>query len=415
MKEKEDIQNDSMIHKKSEILVSYIGVVGYRDWSIFAERLLLRLVELTQQQIAGLNFRSGEDLRPLNPDYSFAQEEGSQYLRVSMPISDILPSREFKNYKYAFEAIKTLQRQVISWSEVQRDANGNVILGKDGNAKMKYVSVQVLGRVEMDANARGRMTMLVDKDIWKRMLDFSKGFRAIDLEVALRLHSKNSLRFYELMARQDRNLQFSVDELRSIFGTGDRYGRVFDFINRVIDPAKKELDSCSPYSFDYKINRANRSPKSRVVSITLIPIHQMQFDRITNIKGVDPVFVMLPDDVRTFLRKKLNFEWKEINNNIEVFNTAYVRMKENGLSLYDFLLKLHESILRNHVDNWQGYVINALKQHLKENYGITIKSEKQRRKEEKAKALMEKAADERREKKDDRSIPTIGTLFNLSE
>lgn len=47
----------------------------------------------------------------------------------------------------------------------------------------------------------------------------------------------------------------TIEQLKDRFQLGDKYKLVADFLRRVIEPTKKELDAKNPYTFTYKMNK----------------------------------------------------------------------------------------------------------------------------------------------------------------
>lgn len=88
-------------------------------------------------------------------------------------------------------------------------------------------------------------------EIWKSLLDFTKGYRKYELVTAMQFKSVYSMRMYELMSGQKRPLEFTFEQLREMLCIKDKYSNANDFKRWVLDIAKKELDENSPYSFNY--------------------------------------------------------------------------------------------------------------------------------------------------------------------
>lgn len=58
-----------------------------------------------------------------------------------------------------------------------------------------------------------------------------------------------------------------------MFGISDKYKYIKDFRIKVLNAGKKELNKCSPYTFDYEMNKTGRA----FTSITFYPKFQPQF------------------------------------------------------------------------------------------------------------------------------------------
>ena len=218
----------------------------------------------------------------------------------------------------------------------------------------------------------GKMVIQVNKKVWDAMLDFSKGFRKYELETATKLRGKYSLRIYKLVSKQTQPITYLIEDLRKMWGLTEKYKKVDDFVKNTIVAAKDELDRVSPYSFDYVLNSAktaevNKGRKGRpaITSVTFFPIHRMNNESTDAVrKSVDPS-MMLDRMVSDLLRNKLGFDWQGIKANISLFDIA-----QKQFDLFTFLNQVAPKALR--AVNPQGYVINAIKKHLSEHYGIVI-------------------------------------------
>ena len=330
-----------------EVVESYIFSTVRHDFGIYSERLLLRLVELAQREIRGLDFKGGTSIGKVE-----IGELGDA--EVVIPVKDILSGDDDKNYTKAKAAIRNLMGRFLEYEDEQ-----------------KYKATQILNEVDMDKVA-GKMVIRVNRNIWKAMLDFSKGFRKYELETAVKLHGKYSLRIYKLVSKQTEPITYSIEDLRKMWGLTEKYKKVDDFVKNTIVAAKEELDRVSPYSFDYVLNRAksaevNKGRKGRpaITSVTFFPIRRAANDTADALrKRVDPS-MLLDRDVYELLKNKFEFDYQGIKANITLFDLA-----QRECDLFEFLQGIAPSALR--ASNIQGYVVNAVRKHLKEKFGIVI-------------------------------------------
>lgn len=328
-----------------EVVESYIFSTVRHDFGIYSERLLLRLVELAQREIKGLDFKGGTSLGKVK-----IGEWGDA--EITIPVKDILSGEDDKNYVKAKAAVRALMGKFLEYEDDQ-----------------KYKATHILNDVDVD-KVSGKMIIQVNRNIWGAMLDFSKGFRKYELETAVKLHGKYSLRIYKLVSKQSEPISYAIDDLRKMWGLVDKYKRVDDFVKNTIEAAKKELDEVSPYSFEYALTAAkgaevNKGRKGRpaITSVTFFPKRVARNEATDAIrKMVDPS-IILDRELTQMLLNKFDFDWTGIKANITLFDTAY---KE--FDLLPFLDKIAPSALR--AQSPQGYVINSIKKHLKEQYGI---------------------------------------------
>ena len=330
-----------------EVVESYIFSTVRHDFGIYSERLLLRLVELAQREIRGLDFKGGTSIGKVE-----IGEWGDA--EVMIPVKDILSGDDDKNYTKAKAAVRNLMGRFLEYEDDQ-----------------KYRATQILNEVDVDKVA-GKMIIRVNRNIWRAMLDFSKGFRKYELETAVKLRGKYSLRIYKLVSKQTDPITYSITDLRKMWGLTDKYKKVDDFIKNTVVAAKEELDRLSPYSFDFVLNAAksaevNKGRKGRpaITSVTFFPIRRMANETTDAVrKQVDPS-MLLDFELYQMLRNKFDFDAQGIRANITLFDTA-----QKECDILEFLDSIAPAALR--AANIQGYVINSLRKHLKEKFGIII-------------------------------------------
>ena len=341
----ENDQNKEIISK--EIVESYIFSTVRHDFGIYSERLLLRLVELAQREIRGLDFKGGTSIGKVE-----IGEWGDA--EVIIPVKDILSGDDDKNYTKAKAAVRNLMGRFLEYEDDQ-----------------KYKATQILNEVDVDKVA-GKMVIRVNRNIWRAMLDFSKGFRKYELETAVKLRGKYSLRIYKLVSKQTDPITYTITDLRKMWGLTDKYKKVDDFIKNTVVSAKEELDRVSPYSFDFVLNAAksaevNKGRKGRpaITSVTFFPVHRMANETTDAVrKQVDPS-MLLDYEFYMMLKNKFDFDPQGIKANITLFDTA-----QKECDILEFMDSIAPAALR--AANIQGYVINAIRKHLKEKFGIII-------------------------------------------
>ena len=330
-----------------EVVESYIFSTVRHDFGIYSERLLLRLVELAQREIRGLDFKGGTNIGKVE-----IGEWGDA--EIVVPVKDILSGEEDKNYTKAKTAVRNLMGRFLEYEDEQ-----------------KYRATQILNEVDVDKVA-GKMIIRVNRNIWRAMLDFSKGFRKYELETAVKLRGKYSLRIYKLVSKQSEPITYSITDLRKMWGLTEKYKKVDDFIKNTVVAAKEELDRVSPYSFDYILNAAksaevNKGRKGRpaITSVTFFPIHRMANETTDAVRKMGDPSMMLDRELYMMLKNKFYFDAQGIKANITLFDTA-----QRECDILDFLDGIAPAALR--AANVQGYVINAIRKHLREKFGIII-------------------------------------------
>src|SRR5690606_13949971 len=138
-----------------------------------------------------------------------------------------------------------------------------------------------------------------------------------------------------------------------------KYAKVNDFFRYVIEPAKKELDKNSPYSFEYTPIKTGR----KITAIKFYPIYQPQNrDNRIEAKKLQKSTSLSWDLDRltiTYLKENYLFSEDEIQNNRELFVSA------QNSSTFDLLYFLSEQKRNAETKkNPKGWIINAIKKQL---------------------------------------------------
>lgn len=363
-----------VVSLSQDVVESYIFATSKHNLSIYSERLLMMLVKAAQCQVYGLNFRDGSGIRSV--------DTGPLGTTVVIDVKDLLGEGDTSNYVYAKNAVRELITSAHEHEEVLMK-NGKPVLDKDGRPIYKYEAHSLVNDVTVN-KVPGQIEVEVNRHTWSAILDFAHGWRRYDLLTACKLKRVYALRIFKIVSNQKYPIRFTIDELKQMWGISDKYKKTNDFL-KAIESAKEELDSVSSWTFEWKAvysqtaeeNRGRRG-RNRVTSIEFIPVHQTVFDTTSDVaKRVDPR-MMLGDEVFNRLVKNFSFSVKSIQSNLAFFNMCYKTFgKKGGVRdprLEDFLMQIAPGA--NRANNPQGYVVNALKKHLREVHGIVYKDNK---------------------------------------
>ena len=218
---------------------------------------------------------------------------------VELPISDFLIDEDDKNHARIKSALKSLHHKTFTYQDEGNWECFSII----ANPKIRLRSSKV--------------SFIVDARVWDVLLDFSRGFSRYDLEIAFNMESSYAMRFYELMAGQKEPIAYSIDTLRKEFGLEGKYRLNKDFIRRVVDSAKNELDLKSPVTFTYRPLKDGK----KITRIMFYPHRQ---------EGKEPQDAFFRDAVRKYgtgaqlssderrLLEEIGFNERGLRNNIEL-------------------------------------------------------------------------------------------------
>lgn len=274
-----------------EVVQSYIATTAMYDFNVYEKRVLYNLVKLAQSQIEGV--RLAENLYRIDHAYH-------ELMRIELPISDFLIDSDDKHHSRIKEALQSLHRKTFSYRDAQVWECFSII----ANPKIELRSSKV--------------SFFVNTKVWDVLLDFSRGFSRYDLEVAFRLESPYAMRFYEMLCGQETPITYSIESLRREFMLEGKYSLTKDFIRRVVESAKGELDEKSPVTFTYRPMKDGR----KYTQIMFFPVRQPQLEnagamltRLSRKYGIGGIFSR--EEYR-YLRE-IGFTDNGIQNNLDLF------------------------------------------------------------------------------------------------
>ena len=315
-----------------DVVQSYILTTAKYDFDVYEKRILYRLVEMAQKDLNG---------KKLDANYKIDKTLFDDRI-VTMPISAFLKDESDKHYT----RIKTALRKLRNKTFVYEDEKSWELIGIIEKPKIDKYSTSVEFEIQ--------------PMIWKAILSFAKGFRKYELKTAMQFDSVYAMRFYELFSGQKSPISYSIDNLKIMFNVEGKYKLVANFINRVIIPAKKELDEKAPYSFEYKLLKTGR----KITSIKFYPVYisENRDEDLERKELQKKVSLNWDLDKMTidYLKQNFHFTTAEIKSNIDIFKAADKEL--------DLLIELSKLKLKlKDVRNIKGYVIGTLKKILTEN------------------------------------------------
>jgi hypothetical protein len=265
-----------------------------------------------------------------------------EFYNVEIPISAFLSDDEDNNYTKVKEALRSMSRKAFEFEDAREWRLIQLIIApKIG----KYESI---------------VKFTLHQDIYDALLNFSKGYKKFELKTAFEFKSVYTMRFYELFSKQNTPLVYSVDNLKLMFGVQKKYKDTRNFIIRVVDAAKQELDEKSPYSFEYTPLKTGR----KITSIKFYPVLRPQnvnpeYEAAQLKKLISPSLMIKDNMIRMYLKEHYMFSTPELKNNIDLFMMAEKQIPDLLMFLSEVKAKA------NRAGNPKGYLINALRKKMK--------------------------------------------------
>ena len=321
------VSHEDLSPKGRQVVQSYIATTAMYDFNVYEKRVMYNLVKLAQSQIEGVTI--SDNLHKICHDLK-------GYVHITLPLSDFLADEDDKNHRRIKDALKSLHRKTFEYLD---------------NDVWECISIIALPKIALHSR---QVSFIVDSRVWDVLLDFSRGFSRYDIEVAFRLESCYSMRFYELMACQKEPLTYSIDALRRIFKLEDKYAYTKDFIRRVVEASKLELDQKSPVSFTYSPIKEGKKITQLIFfpeKLSLVETEDDEHRRIIRKYGSSAV---LTADERRFL-EEIGFTESGINNNI----TLFMECQKNLDFIYELALIKGKSRTKKNPCGWAIRTLNG--------------------------------------------------------
>ena len=316
----------------NEVVQSYLITSARYNFSVYEKRILYRIVELIQQEINNVPLSPGVKIEPT----LFKDRE------ITMPLSSFLLNEEGdKTHKRIRKAFRGLISRVV-----EKETPEAIDI------------FPLVARAKIHRYQR-HVTFILHKELYEDLLDFGKGFSKYELETAFSFRSQYTMRLYELISKQDRPMNYSVDSLKEMFCLEDKYSVITLFIKRVIAPAQKELEaSDAPCFFTYEPVKTGRSithirfinHKRRVRKTLALPLPKTADEQKKLNHLLNYLSAQLKVDPSVF---KHHHQLLLDNLNIPTDNRP-----KNEL---DIIIKGAEKVKAN---NPVGYVVSALKKRI---------------------------------------------------
>jgi len=322
-----------MLIRNKDVIQSYLLTTARYDFNVYEKRILYRLVEMCQDQLEGKKLNAGFTIDKLLFDDCRA---------ISMPISAFLVNEDDKNYSRVKDALERLNSKRFEYEDDR--------LWKPIRMIEKPVIIKYGDIVKFELHA----------EIYEAILSFAKGYRKFELKTAMSFESAYTMRFYELFSEQKNPITYTIEHLKMMFNLETKYiDNATNFLQRVIIPAKEELNKKSPYSFEFSTVKTGR----KITAITFFPVaipenrdanletkHQQKHESIR--WNIDKIVI-------DYLKQNYLFETHEIKNNTDLFKEANARL--------DLLLVLSEKKREaSSKRNAKAWIIGVIKKKLQE-------------------------------------------------
>lgn len=305
---------------------SFVFSVAAGDASLYELRIIYKIVECAQPVLKGLYL--AQNLTQLSHNYD--------NVHIKLPISALVADTTH-NYEVVRAACRSLMTKIY---EIWDDSN------------QSYFATPLIYNF-YTRKGEGVLHFYVARRVFDAILDFRRGYCQFELNIANSIKSANAARMYILMCSQPAPISFTIEYLKKMFGVTDKYKQTRDFIKRVVEPARKELDSMHVSSFAYEPIKTG----CKITSIRFTPIHRRE--RTTEeLAAMVSVTALVDTEVRIFLINAFGFTVKELGAH-KVLLEQFCKLPYK----FDVLYSLRDRVKRKNKS--KGYVIEALRSEVK--------------------------------------------------
>jgi hypothetical protein len=295
------------------------------------------------------------------------ESDGSRF--VTFSIKRILAYSLDRNYADAEDTLRKLESVFIEYRE-------------DGVWRSRaLVTDPDIDEINHTAKFR------VPAEIWSAVQNKETGFRLYAPRHGYDLTTEYAYRLYKLVCCGERKpVRYSLVELKAILGCEDKYKRVVDFADRVLEPSKQDLMAHAEYYFEYKFEVSKDAQKKSsgrgrraYDQVAFFPHINRNVtegdsryfaDETHNLNQAE----FLPGALHDYLVQKFGFTDTEITNSRTIV-PAFDILRDKNPNLLALLIDNVE-ILDSAKGDKKAWVISYIKQYVFTQYDIALGSEK---------------------------------------
>lgn len=276
-----------------------------------------------------------KDLSAINMQYALDMAE------MTMPARYLLPQGD-RNYKHLRNCL-TLANKTVDYERDGIEYHLNII------AFPRFVK----------NHGELYFRCVIHNELWHGLLNFTKGYRLINLHTYMRLKSNYAVIMYMIISQQGQQMNYQIGTLKKILGCDNlkAYERTSNFIAKVVERAKKELDNNSPYTFGYGLYRAGRGGGYREIIVTPMPNPKYQHSEPDKMdKDIAKQRVRLSEQVIFYLQDTFGMEPR----GMEQIEGMLAQVGDEQQQLV-YLSQIKEYTHRSRIRNAAGYLVESLR------------------------------------------------------
>ena len=307
--------------------------------SIYQKRVLYAIIDSVSPHLKSAVTYSLVKNNPI--DINYEKCLFNEFDKVTYKARDLENSRQ--NYPLLRKALEELKGNTIKITNDKGDITGTSFV-----TKFKWLK------------GSDKIILTVDRELYEFLFELHKGYTLFQLKTAMSLPSIHSMKIYELIAkwRGKEKFYISIEDLRFVTDTLDKYKNNGNFKLKVLDAAKRHLDDNkdTDLRFDYEIVKKGRA----IAGFNIYVVHTAKSREIKKeLNSVSPNW-FLPKTIQNVLESmKINVKGKTL----EYLSSYFLLIKEDETKMIE-QLRFWESMALKNERTVQGYVMNSVKNEL---------------------------------------------------
>lgn len=245
-------EDDVILVNENNVLQAEIASpVVFQSWQLTKvkynfnkteKNIFLKIVEIAQKYL-------NKDSLGKRCDFEMKEFAGKEYPMITFPIKDLL--KNSNNYTYICNSLISL---------------GEKSFGLPSTEAWDFNQIFLFGRVSAN-KVKGLCQVELTHSFWEAFLNMTV-YKMIDPRLAYNFDSVFTMRMYELLVGNKREVTYKIVHLMEMFCLEKTY-TASHFVQRVINVAQnemKEMEEC-PFYFEYKVLKSGKKLDALVFSV----------------------------------------------------------------------------------------------------------------------------------------------------
>lgn len=326
--------------------------------NIYEERLLAFIILEAQKCLKGVKIEDhlSDDIT-VTSSLLTPEMQNQKYYPMKIPLKEIAGTSN--NYDHVAEACANLMSHIVRIDDETHIRLRQLIIGAD------YAK-----------DGTGYLYFEVPKEVWFAILDFSKGFRKYEIQMAIKLTNPYAYLLYKFVAsHKGKEGDWAVSYFREQLQLKDKYPRISDLKQKILTPAIKELDALSPVSCKLTFysskkargeNRRGARTLDRVKITPIMKLGEGSHDELAYKYYGKSKINLLPSAVVRFLKDRLRYDDVFLQRHAEKLIHAYQIMKDLDVNFKQFLENLAPFVDYANPKSYPKYVMSCINKKVAE-------------------------------------------------